>query len=214
MIMKKPRLPESSSLPARAARLTRGHINDLTTGLAQQMFFWGRDVLTAGNLLLQYGFQKRASTGLQGTSCYSLPWAEGLIELHGACAGWYPHSGSDKTGFLFIRHDRRCYTHEQQAPVIPGRYDYAQLESGKLDHLMPASQSFTTWLVEYEKWVQQVMPQDYRESCHTMFCRLTGSQPWLEPKQALAWLRLFACASPTLPRVKQVKREGVECLGD
>ncbi len=205
MIIKKFSPANTAKLANKFGPLTRGHLNDLTTGLAQQMFFWGRDVMNGGNLLLQYGFQKRASTGLQGTSCYSMPWAEGLIELHGACAGWYPKKGQS-TGFLFIRHDRRCYTHEQPAPVIPGRYNYDQLESGKLDRLMPASQEFTAWLVDYESWVQETTSPDYRESCHAMFCRLTASQPWLEPQHALAWLRLFAAASPTLPRVKQMRR--------
>lgn len=161
--------------------------------------------MSNGNLLLQYGFQKRTSTGLQGTSCYSMPWADGLIELHGACAGWYPKDGQSG-GFLFIRNDRRCYTHEQPAPVIPGRYDYNQLESGKLDRLMPKSQEFTAWLVEYESWVQRLTPPGYRECCYAMFCHLIASQPWLEPKQALVWLRLYAEASPTLPRAKQMRR--------
>lgn len=65
------------------------------------MYFWGRDVLHEGHLLLRYGFEKRPSTGLQGTSCYSKAWQKGMIELHGACAGWYPDS-TGQEGFLFI----------------------------------------------------------------------------------------------------------------
>jgi hypothetical protein len=103
--------------------ITRGHLNDLTTGLGQQMFFWGRDVLTRGNLLLKHGFEKRRSKGLQGTSCYSKPWEDGVIELHGACAGWYPYE-SGQCGFLFIRNAKRCYIHHRSKPVIPGEYDF------------------------------------------------------------------------------------------
>ncbi|HYF36735.1 MAG TPA: hypothetical protein VD994_15680 [Prosthecobacter sp.] len=47
-------------------------LGDFTKALRQQMFFWGRDVMAQGKLLLQYGFQKFASPGLQGTSCYRL----------------------------------------------------------------------------------------------------------------------------------------------
>ena len=66
-----------------------GLLRDLTAGLKQQMFFWGRDVVHPdGNLLVRQGFSKSPSAGLQGTSCYGLDWQGGRIELHGACAGW------------------------------------------------------------------------------------------------------------------------------
>ena len=68
-------------------------LGDLKAALLQQMFFWGRDVMAGGNLLTAHGFMKLPSLGLKGTSCYRLDYHDGVIELHGACAGWYPHNG-------------------------------------------------------------------------------------------------------------------------
>lgn len=182
--------------------IARGHLNDLTTGLGQQMFFWGRDVLTEGNLLLHYGFEKRASSGLQGTSCYCKSWQQGVIELHGACAGWYPCQPAGQ-GFLFIRKDRRCYTHRETQPAIPGRYDYARLASGDLAGLSASSRVFTAWLEHYETWIHGQMGGSYRQGCFDMYDRLPGIRPWLSPAQALQWFSLFSKADPDLPRARR-----------
>ena len=187
---------EPSTAPA---PLTRGHLNDLTNGLGQQMFFWGRDVLTEGNLLLKHGFEKHRSEGLQGTSCYCKPWEDGIIELHGACAGWYPCE-SGKCGFLFIRNAKRCYIHHRTAPVIPGEYDFKQYDSSNLAELTRSSRIFTAWLAEYEAWIVKQMGRDYREDCHAMFCKLPTSKPWLPPESARRWIATFAAGTATLPR--------------
>ena len=64
------------------------------------MFFWGKDAIhPQGNLFLRTGFRKRESTGLQGTSCYRLPWQNGALELHGSHAGWLNFDG----GIFFLR---------------------------------------------------------------------------------------------------------------
>ena len=179
--------------------ITRGHLNDLTTGLGQQMFFWGRDVLTEGNLLLKHGFEKHRSEGLQGTSCYCKPWQDGMIELHGACAGWYPCEGG-KCGFLFIRNAKRCYVHHRTTPVVPGEYDFKEFDSRNLPELTRSSRIFTAWLAEYESWIAKQMGRAYREECHAMFCKLPTSKPWLPPESARRWITTFAAGSATLPR--------------
>lgn len=184
-----------------SSSVTRGHLNDLTIGLGQQMFFWGRDVLAEGNLLQRYGFEKRVSPGLQGTSCYCKSWQQGVIELHGACAGWYPCQRGGQ-GFLFIRKDRRCYTHRETRPAVPGRYDYARLASGDLTGLSTSSRVFTAWLEHYETWIQGQMGAEYRLACFEMYDRLPSVRPWLSPTQALQWFSLFAKADPDLPRAR------------
>ncbi len=189
-------------VPRPPLRTTRGHLNDLTVGLGQQMFFWGRDVLKGDNLLLRYGFEKRPSAGLQGTSCYCKPWRHGIIELHGACAGWYPSQLGDH-GFLFIRSDKRCYTHQETQPAIPGRYDYTKLTSGNLTRLTESSRVFIEWLVHYEAWVQNQLGFDYRQGCFEMFAHLPTSRPWLPPTTALNWLRLFSQPDSPLPRARE-----------
>lgn len=182
-------------------QLWRGHLNDFTQALGQQMFFWGRDVLYGSNLLLKYGFEKLPSAGLQGTSCYRKPWLKGFIELHGACAGFYDSSLSCP-GFLFIRSDKRCYTHHLQSPVVPGRYDYECLKSGDVKELLEAGRKFAAWLVDYEQWVIHFCCDQHRQECFRMFNRLPTSRPWLSPDLALQWLCLFAEGSPTLERAR------------
>ncbi len=207
-----PNLHEKAAAPARpavpvraAASLTRGHLNDLTKALGQQMFFWGRDVLHAtGNLLIRHGFEKHESPGLKGTSCYRKAWAGGVIELHGACAGWYPLRPESGIGFLFVRTDRRCYAHQEVQPAIPGQYDYDRLVSGDLSLLEPAGRLFSEWLVHYESWVCQECGARHRQECHAMLSRLPAGQPWLSPELALEWLRLFAQGS-SVPRAHALR---------
>jgi hypothetical protein len=188
--------------------MTRGHVNDLTTGLGQQMFFWGRDVLQDGNLLRKHGFEKRPSPGLQGTSCYCKAWQKGVIELHGACVGWYPCRQEDH-GFLFIRADKRCFTHHEICPAVPGRYDYSKLTSGELHSLDTASRIFADWLAYYESWVLSEMGMQYRQDCFEMFGKLPSSRNWLTPALAQKWFHLYARADSQLPRAREwMKRSG------
>lgn len=181
----------------------RGHMHDLTRALGQQMFFWGRDVLTNGNLLLDFGFQKLPSPGLQGTSCYRFPWKNGVIELHGACAGWYPAAPDCEPGFLFIRSRATCFTHRLQAPVVPGDYPQSSLKSSPLTDLIEASRTFTAWLCDYEDWIRSEAGPMHRQACHQMFQKLPASRPWLPPALAHQWLRQFANASPGLVRARR-----------
>lgn len=92
---------------------------DLAAGLNQQMFFWGKDaILPEGNFFVTTGFTKRPSPGIQGTSCYRLPWQGGAIELHGSHAGWLGTDG----GFFFIRPLARCVRWLSPTPPVPGQW--------------------------------------------------------------------------------------------
>lgn len=182
-------------------RQSRGFVNDFTNALGQQMFFWGRDVLHEGNLLLAYGFEKRRSPGLQGTSCYRVPWREGFVELHGACAGWYGEK-SVSPGFLFVRSDKRCYAHRLSSAVIPGRHDHASLSSGNAKEVLEAGRTFASWLVHYEEWILSFCCEKHRQECFRMFSRLPTSRPWLPPEKALPWLSQLARGSSQLQRAR------------
>lgn len=183
---------------------SRGLLNDFTRGLAQQMFFWGRDVVSSGNLLLGYGFERRPSAGLQGTSCYRKSWCDGCIELHGACAGWYP-SKDEADGLLFIRTDRRCYAHEQREPVIPGRYEYSCLHTRDVERVLAAARAFASWLVEYESWIFTRDSASHRGACFRMYSRLPTVRPWLPPDAARRWFASFACNDPALRRSRSYR---------
>ena len=190
-----------------SAPLTRGHLNDLTAALGQQMFFWGRDVLAReGNLLVKFGFSRTESPGLKGTSCYRKAWREGYIELHGACAGWYPTDATSSPGFLFIRTDRRCYAHHEADAVIPGRYDHDKLSSGNLQTLSQSARVFAAWLADYERWIERHIGPEHRSECYSMFSKLPAGKPWLPPTLALRWLRLFS-ESENTPRARDWMRQ-------
>ena len=174
---------------------------DFAAALRQQMFFWGRDVMSGGNLLLKHGFEKLPSTGLKGTSCYRLRYEDGVIELHGACAGWYPQAGSVRPGFLFVRTRGRISTHRLHEPVVPGRYQIEALQNETTD-AMAAARLFAGWLAEYEAWVRQQMGPGYRAECQKMLANLPKGQTWLPAPQAERWLRLFAAQGAGAPRAK------------
>ncbi|WP_461783081.1 hypothetical protein [Prosthecobacter sp.] len=176
-------------------------LTDFAAALRQQMFFWGRDVMSGGNLLLRHGFEKLPSPGLKGTSCYRLTHEDGVIELHGACAGWYPQVSSQRPGFLFVRTKGRCTTHRLHEPVVPGRYQIEALQNETTD-AMAAARLFAGWLAEYEAWVRQQMGPGYRTECRKMLANLPKGQTWLPAPQAEGWLRLFAAQGPGAPRAR------------
>lgn len=180
---------------------------DFAAALRQQMFFWGRDVMSGGNLLLRHGFEKLPSPGLKGTSCYRLTQEDGVIELHGACAGWYPQAGSARPGFLFVRTRGRITTHRLHEPVVPGRYQNEALQNHTAD-AMAAARHFAGWLADYEAWVRRQMGPGYRVECRQMLARLPKGQTWLPAPEAERWLRLLAAQGPGAPRARTLLRGG------
>lgn len=169
----------------------RALLGDFSAALGQQMFFWGRDVLTDGNLLLAYGFERLESPGLKGTSCYRMRRRCGCIELHGACAGWYPDDPATSTGFLYVRTLGRCSAHRRREPIVPGEHEGLPLiNDTRL--ILQAAQSFATWLHEYETWIQGRQGTAYRTACRQMLARLPKGKPWLPPAQAMSWMQNFS----------------------
>lgn len=166
-------------------------LRDFTDALAQQMYFWGRDVVhPAGNLLVVHGFDRRKSTGLEGTSCYRLDLEVGFIELHGACAGWYSAVAAEP-GFLFIRNWRRCYLYNGKEPPAPGYYSADLLRTTPRADVVDRSLRFLAWWLDYERWIAEVTGRGYREACHRAFAKLPQSTPWLAPAAGLEWLRAY-----------------------
>ncbi len=175
------------SPPASSSILLR----DFTNALAQQMFFWGRDVIhPSGNLLIAHGFERRKSEGLDGTSCYRRSVDSGMIELHGACAGWYSDH-PDEPGFLYIRTRRRCYLYDGIEPPAPGRYREELLRTKPGADLVEKSRRFLAWWLDYEGWITEVTGSAYRTSCYRTFAKLPKSTPWMAPSAGLDWLRSY-----------------------
>jgi hypothetical protein len=176
------------SPPAVATSRLGGLLRDLTVGLKQQMFYWGRDVMhPSGNLLVAQGFAKRKSGGLQGTSCYRFDWQGGCIELHGACAGWYGPDG----GFVFVRPHGKCHAWLGTEPPVPGHWLDDRLSELGAPALYENCLPFLDWWLHSESWIGDLLGASYRIGCHRQFKKLPGSKPWLPPEAATEWLARF-----------------------
>lgn len=186
----------SSPVPALTA------LNDAAKGLGQQMVFWGQDVRhPEGNALERYGLTKARSPGLQGTSCYSMEWEGGVLELHGAVASWTAPYGH--CGCVFCR-DRGSIElwHGSSAPV-PGEQHG---ESGTPEVRWRAFQPMLRWLIRYEAWVSRTAGADWRSACWRMIGKLPKGKPWLAPQLAMEWWNLAAAGMP--PRARSLAARG------
>ena len=183
---------------------------DAAKGLAQQMVFWGRDVMHPdGNALVRFGFSRNPSTGLQGTSCYAMPWEEGIIELHGAVASWVSHS--DCPGCIFCRRRRTILVWNQNDAPIPGE---EAGEAAPSEIRWKAFQPFLRWLIAYENWSHQTLGAGWRAANWKALRRLPAGKPWLQPPAALRWWNLALVGNPPRPSVLTGKRKTPEASID
>lgn len=174
-------------------------LRDLTAGFRQQMFFWGKDAAHPdGNLFVRSGFEKRPSTGLQGTSCYSAPWQGGRIELHGSHAGWF---GPDE-GFLFIRPLGRCVRWLDAVPPVPGEWARNRYDARADSELHRAALPFLDWWLEHERHAARLGGPGYRDHCFRHFCKLPRSRAWLPPADSIRWITALRDDPATTPRVR------------
>lgn len=191
----------SPTHPSRANALLR----DLASGFTQQMFFWGMDAAApAGNLFQKSGFKKSPSRGLQGTSCYSLPWKGGQIFLHGACVGWLPENGDP--GLVYIRPAEKCFLWLAQEPPIPGTWPEENLCPVDLANDFDTLTPFLSWWLSHEAWISAEMGDTYRAKCHRKYKSLPKSKPWLTPDNAIAWIKLLLEDPASTPRAKRFSR--------
>ena len=171
-------------------------LSDAARGLAQQMVFWGHDVRhSGGNSVVRFGMKRSPSPGLTGTSCYSMPWENGLIELHGAVASWTPPPGG--TGSVFCRDHGRIGLWDGPRPPVPGR---EHGETGTVEERWQAFLPFLRWLVRYEQWILETHGAAWRSSCWRALKRLPKGKPWLPPTLALEWWELAAVGNPPRPK--------------
>jgi len=201
---------------ARASRLSlavtapdsrlRGLIRDLTDGLAQQMYLWGRDVRHPdGNALVRAGLQRIARIGNdgEGTSLYRMERENGWIELHGFCAGWRPHDPA-KDGMLYIRRCHRIFL--AQGSMTPGRYDMSRLRSGSIGEMAAACHPFLRWWTDYERWAAQELGAAWRTECWRDYLKLRRARPWLTPSESVDWLLAFLENPHTQQRPREILR--------
>ncbi len=176
---------------------------DLACGMGQQMFFWGRDAIQPeGNIFVGCGFRKRPSAGLQGTSCYSLDWAGGVIELHGSHAGWIGPDG----GFLFIRPLGRCVRWIASTLPIPGKWPAANFDTRADASLHASSIPFLSWWLDHEARVARIAGPSYRDACHRQYKKLPKTRPWLAPAIATAWVTRLRDQPASTPRARKLSQ--------
>ena len=184
----------------------RGLIRDLTDGLAQQMYLWGRDVRHPdGNALVRAGLQRiaRIDNDGEGTSLYRIERDGGWIELHGFCAGWRPHNGA-MDGMLYIRRCHRIFIASGQ--MVPGRYDMSRLRSGSVEELATVCNPFLRWWTDYEQWARRELGAAWRTECWRDYLKLRRARPWLSPVQTVDWLLAFLENPNTQQRPREILR--------
>lgn len=171
-------------------------LNDAARGLAQQMVFWGRDVRHFnGNALVRFGLERAPSSGLTGTSCYSMAWRNGLIELHGAVATYV--TADEMPGCTFSRATGRIDLWHANRPPIPGRESGVP---GAAVERWQAAHPLIEWLVVYEKWIVSELGAAWRTDCWRTLKKLPKGKPWLPPELALKWWELAAAGEPPRPK--------------
>jgi hypothetical protein len=186
-----------SKNPDKSLNLT---FRDLADGMRQQMYFWGRDAIHPdGNLFVHSGFQKRESTGLQGTSCYALDWHGGVIELHGSHAGWIGRHG----GFLFIRPLGRCVRWLDAALPVPGNWLPDQYDTRADATLHALASPFFDWWLAHEAHVSRTAGPEFRDACFRQFKKLPKTRPWLTPANAIRWITQLRDQPTTVPRARR-----------
>jgi hypothetical protein len=157
------------------------------------MFFWGCDVQhSAGNLLVRRGMERvaRESAKGEGTSRYRIAHCDGVVELHGFCAGWYPENSAGM-GAIFIRERERVGAVRGGCPLTPGRYESERLVAESPDALLGICRPLLEWVAEYERWVRHECSAEYRDECWRRTRSLPARRRWLAPESGLAWLESF-----------------------
>ena len=187
-----------------SAKNAVGLLNDFSKGLAQQLFYWGRDVVhPRGNLLCEFGFEKYKRQGVSGSSCYKTSFNGDIIELHSFCVGRY---SQNTPSLLYTRQDCQCWVYKDDQPPPPGQYDPDLVNKSSIEKLEVASRNFLEWWLEYELWIADHTHPNYRTKCYTSYKQFGSSKTWLNPQDGLSWLQKYMDSPDTLIRSKHWKK--------
>lgn len=174
-------------------------LKDCAHGFYQQMYFLGKDVIhPGGNQLECYGFEKSPSKGLKGTSCYTGEFNEGVIELYGACAGYY----STTSQAVFLRKRCRFYQWLPDHKLIAGCWSQEEIQVKSPEAMYTAIRPFLQWWVAYEQWIESRWGSLYRERCFDEWSKIKGRTTWLPSQSARQWVQQFLEQKDTHVRPK------------
>jgi len=169
------------------------------------MFYLGRDVVHgSGNLLLEAGFTRHASTRLKGTSRYRKELEGGArIELHGSCICRIP---SRPPGIVYLRANNRLALWESDEFFPPGERGHHALRMVSAAELYQPARQLARWWLEYELWIRQRAGEGFRESCARHYAGLPRPSIWLAPGEDVDWLAGFIDSPESTPRARRRKR--------
>jgi len=199
--------PPENGTPNPCRSQVRALVRDLAGMFLQQMFFWGCDAQSGGNLLARLGGHRIArehSCG-EGSSRYQWQWQEGTVELHSFCAGWYPASAAE-VGTVFIRGRERFFDCAGGQPLEPGHYDEGRFLYANAEEMLALLRPLLSWLDDYEGRVQAATSPGYRDRCFALYRQQGHSRPWLPPAEARVWLSSFLESPETTRRAKHLLR--------
>lgn len=198
----------ASGIPAPPRSQVRALVRDLAGMFLQQMFFWGCDAQSGGNLLVRLGGQRLAREHAcgEGSSRYRWRWQDGTVELHSFCAGWYPDDPS-AAGAVFIRGRERFFDCAGGQPLEPGHYDEGRFLHANADEMLALLRPLLSWLADYERRIEAATSLAYRDRCFALYRRQGHSRPWLPPAVARAWLAGFLDSPETTRRAKHLLRD-------
>ena len=149
------------------------------------MYFLGKDVIhPSGNQLKAFGFDRSPSSGLKGTSCYTLERNESCIQLYGSCAGLYKTDSQ----IVFLRKRCRFYQWLPQHKLVAGQWNQEQLCAKNAFQLFESLTPLLQWWIEYEKWITGKFGTNYRCQCYSEWQQVKAKTSWLPPQKAQCWV--------------------------
>lgn len=179
-------------------------LKDCADGFYQQMYFLGKDVIhPAGNQLIKYGFEKSASKGLKGTSCYSLDSNDQLIDLYGSCAGVY----SGDSQLVYLRERCRFYHWLSDSPLVAGQWSQGDVSVGDAQDIFTSLAPLLKWWLEYESWIKENLGTEHRDTCYRQWSKIKTKVNWLPPESATEWVKGFLEQKDQMTRPDKLSRQ-------
>jgi hypothetical protein len=144
------------------------------TATHMQCWFWGLDVKhPEGNILIKRGFRRyRAPKGKDASSCYELHipdrkrlllWGFGLALVEDNNCGIYLNRYKFRPVQIVLQKPRTPIFHPEELQLTDCK---GTLEWKRCLELLSNAVS---WIVAYEKWIEEEMSARYRQRCQELF---------------------------------------------
>lgn len=183
--------------------------------LHTQCWFWGQDIRSpAGNLLVQYGFERfRPPEGVEGSSAYLLALVPARETSCLILWGFGLFYGTEGAGGIFLDRFRFLprWTPQHLLKLPLWRKDQlpdasVPEEASRLVVAARMCARLCAWIEAYERWVNGLMGTSYHARCLKSFPQATHSltehlQGWRDLHEAMS---AMAVGSNTYPLLNQI----------